>query len=173
MSFLIRSKIMLLFLQLMTFLIFYFISMVILDRSYYLFRWTADNLYLYIWIPIIILTLKDKGDIALVITIANMFGIIVGQFLGDYIAYVNQERITAETPPEIVWALVETHLGFQIWILVLVFSLIITLLLKKLLYDGKISHKSLPFCLVTAIILSIIIILLIFWSQSLIGFQEV
>jgi len=132
MLFLTASKIKLLALQLSTFLIFYFISMVILDRSFYLFRWTADNRYIYIWVIVIILTLKDKKIVALSITLGNMTGIIIGQFLGDYIKYINQAKITDDTSPEIVWSLVETHRGFQIWIMTLLIFIICGFLIQKL-----------------------------------------
>lgn len=138
-----KSKVKVLVPQLLIFLLLYFISMFILDSRFYLFRWTADNRYLYIWVLITILTVFDKEYIALFLTVGNIVGVIAGQFLGDYIEIVNLGRITPEMTDEMIWSSgLMHHRGFEIWITALIIALIAGIIwqrskIRQLKLDNK------------------------------------
>lgn len=119
----------LLILQLTTFIILYLLSNTVF-KNVYLYKWTADHLYLYIWIPVIILTILNKKYISLSLTIGNLVGIIIGELLGEYIRNENIKKITEITPPHEVYRL-QSHYGFFIWLLILLTFLIAGILVQK------------------------------------------
>lgn len=99
------------------FLSLYLISKLFFSKSY-LLEWTARHMYMGIWIIAIILLLFNKIKIGFSITIGNILGILIGQFLGDWIRHKNMLKTTTNTKPEIAYRL-QHHLGVEIWILTL------------------------------------------------------
>jgi len=153
-----KLKIKNLALQLSIFSFLYFISMVILDRSFYLFRWTADNRYLYIWVMVGFLIIFDKKNIACILTVGNVIGVLLGQFLGDYIQSINMAKITPEMTDEMIWSSgLMSHPGFHIWIFTLFLSLVIALFIQTWLLKAKEQRKNLSISLLKSLVFSIII----------------
>lgn len=98
------------------FLIYYLSCTLFQD---YLFVWTAQNRYCYIWILSLLLILMQKPVISYCITLGNIFGIFIGQYLGDHLRAVNMSKITQYSTAEERWHL-SLHYGVLIWIIVIV-----------------------------------------------------
>lgn len=92
----------------------YFVSKVFLD-DFYLFQWTARHYYLYVWILSTILIYYGKPVISYAITLGNILGILLGQFLGGYVRARNILKITMDMPPE-QKQLLYHHPGVEYWI---------------------------------------------------------
>lgn len=108
--------------QLASFIIIYILSRTALS-DVYLFEWTAHNHYLYIWIPVILLSMFNKTIISLFLTAGNLIGIILGQVLGDIIRRNNILKITdAMTEGEKYY--LRSHKGAYIWMLTIIISLL-------------------------------------------------
>lgn len=98
------------------FLIYYLSHIFFLD---YLFVWTANYKYCYIWALSFLLILVQKPVISYCITLGNVLGIFIGQYLGDYLRAVSMSKITQYSTPEERWHL-SLHYGVLIWIIVIV-----------------------------------------------------
>jgi hypothetical protein len=75
------KNILFIFLQILSFVMFYILGKTILSNVY-LIEWTAHNYYLYIWILVIVLSLFQQKRISFAITTGNFIGIIIGQIWG-------------------------------------------------------------------------------------------
>ena len=98
------------------FLIFYLSHTLFQD---YLFVWTAQNKYCYIWVLSLMLILMQKPLISYCITLGNILGIFIGQYLGDHLRAVSMSKITQYSTAEEQWHL-SLHYGVLIWIIVIV-----------------------------------------------------
>lgn len=98
------------------FLIFYLSHTLFQD---YLFVWTAQNKYCYIWVLSLLLILMQKPLISYCITLGNILGIFIGQYLGDHLRAVSMSKITQYSTAEEQWHL-SLHYGVLIWIIVIV-----------------------------------------------------
>lgn len=88
----------------------------------YLFEWTSRELFLYIWIPALILAVLNKTAVSYAITLGNLAGVVIGQLLGDFIKLQNAKLITPDTTPDREY-LLTTHQGVPIWVItVLMFT---------------------------------------------------
>ena len=106
------------------FLIFYLSHTLFQD---YLFVWTAQNKYCYIWVLSLLLILMQKPLISYCITLGNILGIFIGQYLGDHLRAVSMSRITQYSTAEEQWHL-SLHYGVLIWIIVIVLESVICFL---------------------------------------------
>ena len=106
------------------FLIFYLSHTLFQD---YLFVWTAQNKYCYIWVLSLLLILMQKPVISYCITLGNILGIFIGQYLGDHLRAVSMSRITQYSTAEEQWHL-SLHYGVLIWIIVIVLASVVGLL---------------------------------------------
>ena len=106
------------------FLIFYLSHTLFQD---YLFVWTAQNKYCYIWVLSLLLILMQKPLISYCITLGNILGIFIGQYLGDHLRAVSMSRITQYSTAEEQWHL-SLHYGVLIWIIVIVLASVVGLL---------------------------------------------
>ena len=61
----------------------------------YLFEWTADHSYLYIWAWVFYLTAVRKEIIAIALSAGNLFGVIVGQVYGSYLFDIDMAKLEA------------------------------------------------------------------------------
>ncbi|MDO5726051.1 MAG: hypothetical protein Q4P29_07140 [Tissierellia bacterium] len=116
-------------LLLLPFLILFIISKTLL-KDLYLFEWTSRHLYLYIWVLVLAFVLTDNKILAKAIVYGNIAGIIIGQFLGDFIRNQNISKITSDMNAEQIYRM-HKHPGFQIWIIVMIISIVISLIFKK------------------------------------------
>lgn len=71
----------------------------------YLFVWTADNKYCYIWGFSFLLIFIQKPVLSYCITFGNILGIFIGQYLGDFMRSIRMRKITEYTTPEERWRL--------------------------------------------------------------------
>ena len=110
------------------FLIFYLSHTLFQD---YLFVWTAQNKYCYIWVLSLLLILMQKPLISYCITLGNILGIFIGQYLGDHLRAVSMSKITQYSTAEEQWHL-SLHYGVLIWIIVIVLVSAIGLNLQHL-----------------------------------------
>lgn len=101
------------------FLILYLVSKIYL-RNLYLFEWTQRHCYLGIWIIAIGLILLNKTLISAFISVGNVVGIFLGQYMGDWIRKITMSQITAGMEPETVYQL-QHHPGVEIWLLTIAF----------------------------------------------------
>ena len=85
-------------------------------QDVYLFEWTSRELYLYIWIPALILAVLNKTAVSYAITLGNLAGVIIGQLLGDFIISQNAKLITPDTTPDREYFLT-LHQGVPIWVI--------------------------------------------------------
>ncbi len=106
------------------FLIFYLSHTLFQD---YLFVWTAQNKYCYIWVLSLLLILMQKPLISYCITLGNILGIFIGQYLGDHLRAVSMSKITQYSTAEEQWHL-SLHYGVLIWIIVIVLVSVVGLL---------------------------------------------
>ena len=67
---------------------------------------------------------------ALITTVGNWAGILIGQVLGDFIIKINSTKITPDMYVGKVWQL-KTHHGVLIWLAVFLISFIIGIIVKK------------------------------------------
>lgn len=98
--------------------VLYLISMTLLNKVY-LFEWTARNLYCYVWVAVAVLIVLDKLRIAYAVTLGNLLGVIIGQYLGDLIKAQRVKQITPETTPDMTYEL-STHYGVNIWAITII-----------------------------------------------------
>lgn len=126
-----KKNIPLIIIQFMIFIILYAVSVTVFSNKY-LYKWTADHKYLYIWIIILILTIYRQHIIALLLTCGNVIGVLIGQSLGDYIRNENMKKITEIMTAEQVYHL-QKHYGFVIWILTLFAFLVIGTIIQKII----------------------------------------
>jgi len=110
----------------------YFASKTVLSKLY-LFQWTATHHYLYVWIVSIVLLYYKKLIVSFSITCGNLFGILIGQFFGDYIRYKNILKITAEMSSEQKYSLYH-HPGVEYWIITIIIFTIIGILVNRRRY---------------------------------------
>ncbi len=124
----IKMKIFHIFVIMMIFKILNLISTT--KMTVYLFEWISRNHYLFLWLFADLLVIFHKPLISYAVSIGNVFGIVVGQFLGDYIIKINSTKLTINSTPEEYYRLTY-HYGVFIWILVVIISFFIGLLLNK------------------------------------------
>ncbi|MBD5384164.1 MAG: hypothetical protein HDR72_04090 [Ruminococcaceae bacterium] len=93
--------------------VLYLISQTVLNEVY-LFEWTARNLYCYVWVAVAVLIVLDKLKAAYAVTTGNLLGVIIGQYLGDFIKAQRVNLITPETTPDMAHEL-SMHYGAGIW----------------------------------------------------------
>lgn len=125
------------FITVIIFAALYLLSKTVLSQLY-LFEWTARHHYLYIWIFSIILLYCKKSIISFSITFGNLFGILIGQFFGDYVRYKNILKITAAMSSEQKDSLYH-HPGVEYWIITIIIFTIVGILVNKRRYvrDGS------------------------------------
>lgn len=125
-----KRKIFSLIVTIIMFFGFYFVSEIYLQKLY-LFEWTSRHLYLGIWMIAIALILFNKILISFSITIGNFAGVVLGQYMGEWLRQQNISKIVPAMDPQTVYQL-QHHPGVEIWLLTIgVFSLL-SLLLGKL-----------------------------------------
>ena len=107
----------------------YFLSQTVFHEIY-LFEWTADHCYLFLWaVPVTFCFLK-MYKAALITVIGNWTGILIGQLLGDFIIKINAAKITPDMYIGKVWQL-RTHYGVLIWLAVFLISFMIGIIVEK------------------------------------------
>lgn len=120
------------FITIIIFAALYLLSKTVLSKLY-LFQWTARHHYLYIWVFSMILLYCKKDIVSFSITFGNLFGILIGQFLGDYIKYKNILKITAEMSLEQKYSLYH-HPGVEYWIITIIIFTMVGILANKRRY---------------------------------------
>lgn len=115
------------FIILLTFYILFYLSHTVL--TLYLFIWAAHNNYLYLWVIAVILAIFQKPSVAYSITAGNVAGVIIGQYLGDYIQAVRSAKITDTMSAEMIHHL-SNHHGALIWLIVILVSIAVGILLQ-------------------------------------------
>ena len=100
----------------------YGLSMTVLSDIYVL-NWTAQNRYVYLWIPILFLVIFEQRLLSYILTVGNIIGIVIGQILGDYLMDYH-------------------HQGVFIWIETVFFSLIIGIFAKVIICWRKKRHSN-------------------------------
>ena len=117
------------------FIVLYFISHILLE-DYYLFDWTANHGYLFIWLLVFLFVFLKKYLLAAAISIGNIIGIIIGQFLGDFIRTENMKTVTDSMTGEEKYRL-QHHPGFEIWLICLLIVFILMLFLQNSIQKNK------------------------------------
>ena len=107
----------------------YLLSQTVLHEIY-LFQWTADHCYLWLWAASVTFCFLEMYKAALITTIGNWAGILIGQVLGDFIIKINAAKITPDMYVGKVWQL-KTHYGVLIWLAVFLVSFIIGIMIEK------------------------------------------
>ena len=59
-------------------------------------KWTADHYYLCLWAASGIFCFPEMYNAALITTVGNGAGILLGQLLGDFIIKINAAKITPD-----------------------------------------------------------------------------
>ena len=73
----------------------YFLSQTVF-HGIYLFEWTANHYYLCLWAASGIFCFPEMYNAALITTVGNGAGILLGQLLGDFIIKINAAKITPD-----------------------------------------------------------------------------
>ncbi len=84
----------------------------------YLFGWTLNNLYLFNWLPVIVLIVFDYLPIAISITSGNFIGVFAGEFLGSFMREYAKSQITPDMNEFEAAAKLEVNYGWAIWIII-------------------------------------------------------
>ena len=117
-----------------------FILTFVISRKYfadvYVFEWTSHRYYLYIWLGVLILTYLGKKHISYAITLSNVIGLFIGQYLGDYIQSINMAKITNNTDAENIYRL-SKHYGVFIWIFCIILAILIAIMVGFISIDNK------------------------------------
>lgn len=100
-------------------------------QSIYFFEWSARHYYLYLWVLVIILGLMGRSVLAGSLSLGNLFGVILAQFLGDVIKQRNIAMVTPNMLPGQT-ELLQRHPAFYIWLLVVLLSFITGLVVTRL-----------------------------------------
>ena len=129
-----------LFVTVLTYFFIYYLSYTVFQE--YLFVWTADNKYCYIWIFSFLLIFMQKSVLSYCITFGNILGIFVGQYLGDFMHSIRMSKITEYTTAEERWRL-SLHYGVLIWIIVIIFVFTIGFLYTRYKNNAD-SEKTVP-----------------------------
>ena len=120
-------------------IIFYIACSVFLSELY-LFKWTADRLYLFVWVVIAILAYFKQYSLATSLVIGCLSEVLLNQFVGDYIRNLKIQSITENMTQE-HQAMLHLHPGVEIWILTILTSfaigIIITIEKKRELQHDK------------------------------------
>ncbi len=128
-----KNKIYALIITAIVFLGLYLVSTTFLQELY-LFEWTADNHYLYVWVIAVVLILVNKIRTSFALTLGNFIGTLIGQFLGDWMRYESMKKIIPGMDAGIE-AQLRLHYGVPIWLLTmtifLILNKVLTLLLRK------------------------------------------
>ncbi len=103
------------------FIIIYILSKIYFTE-YYLFEWTTRHYYCYIWVLAFVLILFKKELYSFALSISNVLGIVIGQFLGDFLRNQNMLAITSETDNETIYRLSQ-HKGVMIWIITMMITI--------------------------------------------------
>ena len=106
-----------------------FLSQTVFHKIY-LFEWTADHYYLFLWAVPVTFCFLEMYKAALITTIGNWAGILIGQLLGDFIIKINAAKITPDMYVGKVWQF-KTHYGVLIWLSVFLVSCIIGIIIEK------------------------------------------
>lgn len=117
------------FITIIIFATLYFTSKTVFAKLY-LFQWTARHHYLYVWIFSIILLYYKKHIVSFSITFGNLCGILIGQFLGDYIQHKNILKITTAMSSEQKYSLYH-HPGVEYWIITIIIFTMFGILVNK------------------------------------------
>lgn len=125
-----KRKIFSLVVTIIMFFGFYFVSEIYLQKLY-LFEWTSRHLYLGIWMITIGLILFNKILISFSITIGNFAGVVLGQYMGEWLRQQNMSKIVPGMNPQTVYQL-QHHPGVEIWLLTIGVFFLLGLLLGKL-----------------------------------------
>ena len=112
----------------------YLLSQTVLHEIY-LFEWTASHYYLCLWAASVAFCFLEMYKAALITTIGNWAGILIGQLLGDFIIKINVAKITPDMYVGKVWQF-KTHYGVLIWLTVFLVSFIIGIMIEKKNPDG-------------------------------------
>ncbi|OLR64160.1 hypothetical protein [Peptoniphilus porci] len=124
---------------------FIFILTFVISRKYfnnvYVFEWTSHRYYLYLWLGVLILTYLDKKYISYAITLANVIGLFIGQYLGDYIQSINIAKITNNTDAENIYRL-SKHYGVFIWIFSIMLAILIAIMIGFIKRYKKLKNLS-------------------------------
>lgn len=107
----------------------------------YLFEWTVEVKYWYIWVLIFYLIGARKEIVAMSLSVGNIIGVFVGEFLGSYCRAMRMSRITPEMDGSEIWYL-SKHYGVPIWLFtVVVFVCIGILIQMRIIKLPKIFHS--------------------------------
>lgn len=137
----IKMKIFHIFVIMMIFKILNLISTT--KMTVYLFEWTSRNHYLFLWLFAVLFVIFHKPLIGYAISIGNVFGIAVGQFLGDYIIKINSTKLTINSTPEEYYRFTY-HYGVFIWILIVIISFLSAYCLIKNLLNKLSKYNFKP-----------------------------
>ncbi len=130
-----KNKLFFSIIQLLPFIILYILSNTVL-KDLYLFEWMARNSYAYIWLIIIGFTFTNRMVYSVSLVISNVFGILIGQFLGDWMQNKNIQTITSDMTAE-QQARLHLHHGFEIWIVAVLLFFSLSLLIHKYMKRQK------------------------------------
>lgn len=122
-----RQKMIHLIVWLLPFAGLFVLSKLFLSHVYW-FEWTARHYYLFLWGIVILFVLWDKPVIAALLSLGNLLGILIGQFLGDGIRAINISRIKPDMSAEKVSRMYH-HPAFEIWLITIGICLLIGILI--------------------------------------------
>lgn len=114
--------------QLLLTAILFLISKTLL-QDLYLYKWTAEHLYLFVIPAILVATYLGKFKLSYTVCLWNISLVILGQILGDFIRNKNMDKISDITPAEEVYRL-SHHYGFDIWFFGLILITLVAIILQ-------------------------------------------
>lgn len=117
-----------------------FVWMSYISRRYfqelYLFDWTRHQNYWYIWVLIFYFTGAKKNVMSVSVALGNIFGVFLGQVIGEFELSLRESQITADmTGGQLYYY--SSHRSWFIW-LIIVFAFLIV---GGLIQHGTIKPK--------------------------------
>lgn len=100
--------------------------------SEYLFQWAVQNRLFYLFLCLIplVLLLLNKKLVSVFVTMGIVTGIFIGNYFGGWINTHNESNISVKMSAEEV-ARLQHHPGFEIWMGVILFSMIVGIIVHR------------------------------------------
>lgn len=124
--------------QVFLWILVYLISRIFL-RDHYFFDWISHNWRFYFTLmTIAIIIYLIHRNVGWVMSLANIAGVLIGQFLGNYLHANSIEQITSDMEEQSRY-LLSSHQHVFIWISVIVTAVIIAIIVETI--RSVIRHK--------------------------------
>lgn len=124
-------KIVYILIQAFIWIVIYLVSRFFLS-SHYFFGWISHNWEFYFTLMLIAMIINLlRRNIGWAMSLGNVAGVFIAQFLGNYLVGRNTSQITPDMDEEMRYML-STHHHVFIWVSCIIFAVVLTILIMAL-----------------------------------------